>query len=164
MKKFLSYLLVLIVLGSCGEDISVNNNGVFQGIKDNNIWVGGNAAAITEVGNKMTIRAATLTEEMALKFPKPSTIVNPANENTFIRHDLGTSLNRKAVYVVTTGSEVFTYETAIGVGDGEILIKEYDGNVISGTFRFNAVNTDPESTAQGIVNLQSGVFYRVPVR
>ncbi len=164
MKKILSCVLVLTVLISCGEDISVRDSAVFQGIKDNNVWEGGNAVAIVEVGNRMTIKASTLTEEMALKIPKPTTIVDPRNESSFIRHDFGTTSTKKASYVVTDGSQVFTYETAIGVGDGEILIKEYDGNVISGTFRFNACNTDPESSAQEIVNMQNGVFYRVPVQ
>ncbi len=164
MKKILSYIVVLMVFVSCGEDISVRDSAVFQGVKDNGVWEGGNAVATIEVGNKMTIKAATLTETMSLKIPKPATIVDPRNANSFITHVLGTSLTKKATYVLTSGSEVFSYETAIGVGDGEIVIKEYDGNVISGTFRFNAYNLDPESSAQEIVNLQNGVFYRVPVQ
>ncbi len=164
MKKFLSYVLVLTVLISCGEDISVKDSAVFQGIKDNNVWEGGNAIAVLEVGNRLTIKASTLTEEMALKIPRPTTIVDPRKENTFITHDLGTTNTKIASYVVTNGSEVFTYATSIGVGDGEVVVTEYDGNVISGTFRFNAVNTDPDSSAQEIVNMQNGVFYRVPVQ
>ena len=164
MKKILSYLIVLIAFVSCGEDISVKNNAVFQGVKDNGVWEGGNAVASVEIGGKMTIKAFTLTETMSLKIPKPTTIVDPRNENSFITHDLGTSATKKASYVVTSGAQVFTYETGIGVGDGQVIIKEYDGKVISGTFRFNAHNLDPESTAQQIVNMQDGVFYRVPVQ
>jgi hypothetical protein len=164
MKKILSYIIVLIAFVSCGEDISRRDSAVFQGVKDNAIWEGGNAVATLEVGNKMTIRAVTLTESMSLKIPKPTTMVDPRNENSFITHVLGTSITPKASYVLTSGTDVFTYETGIGAGDGEIVIKEYDGNVISGTFRFNAKNIDLESTAQENVNMQDGVFYRVPVQ
>lgn len=164
MKKFLSYFIVAMFFISCGEDISDNASAVFQGVKDNGVWEGGDAVAIVEVGNKMTIKASTLSETMSLKIPKPATIVNPRNTNTFITHVLGTSLTRKGTYVISSGTEVFAYETGIGVGDGEVVIKEYDGNVISGTFRFNAHNLDPDSEAQEIVNMQNGVFYRVPVK
>lgn len=164
MRKIVPFIVAVLVLISCGDDISVNDNAVFQGVKDNGVWEGGNAEAKLEVGNKMTIRAFTLTETMSLKIPKPATFVDPRNTTSFIKHILGTSTTQKASYVLTSGTNVFTYETGIGVGDGEIVIKEYDGNVISGTFRFNAKNVDPESTAQEIVNLQNGVFYRVPVR
>jgi hypothetical protein len=164
MKKFLSYVVIFLAFVSCGEDISDKTSAVFQGVKDNGVWEGGNAVATIEVGNKMTIKASTLNETMSLKIPKPGAIVDPSNSNNFITYALGTSLARKASYVISTGTEVFTYETGIGVGDGEIVIKEYDGKVISGTFRFNAHNLDLESEAQEIVNMQNGVFYRVPVQ
>jgi hypothetical protein len=164
MKKILSYITVLLAFVACGEDISVNDAAVFQGVKDNAAWIGGNAVATIEVGNKISIKAVTLNESVTLRIPKPTTIVDPRNENSFIIHELGTTMTRKATYLITAESEIFTYETGIGVGDGEIVIKEYDGNVISGTFRFNAENIDPESTAQEVVNMQNGVFYKVPVQ
>jgi hypothetical protein len=164
MKKILSYIIVLLAFVSCGEDISVNDTAVFQGVKDNATWIGGNAVATIEVGNRMSIKAVTLNESVTLRIPKPATLVDPRKENSFITHVFGTTTTIKATYILTAESDIFTYETAIGVGDGEIVIKEYDGNVISGTFRFNAENIDPESTAQEIVNMQNGVFYRVPVQ
>lgn len=163
MKKLLSFIIIATMLISCGEDISVNNYAVFQGVKDNGFWQGGNAKATLEVGNKLTIEASTLTEKIALKIPVPTTVINPKNSATFVTYSLGTTNTRKAIYVLTTTEDVFTYETNIGVGDGEVVIKQYDGNTISGTFRFNAVNTDPNSEAQEIVNLQEGVFYKIPI-
>ena len=164
MKKILSYIIVVFAFVSCVEDISVNDSAVFQGVKDNVAWTGGNAVATIEVGNKISINAVTLNESVTLRMPKPTTMVDPRRESTFIKHVLGTSTTRQATYILSAGSDIFTYETAIDVGDGEIVIKEYDGNVISGTFRFNAKNIDPESTAQESVNMQNGVFYRVPVQ
>ena len=163
MKKFLSFIIIATTLISCGEDISVNNFAIFQGVKDNGFWQGGNAKATLEVGNKLTIEASTLTENIQLKIPVPTTPINPKNPATFVTYPLGTSNTRKAIYVLTSNDEIFTYETAIGVGDGEVVIKDYDGGSVSGTFRFNAINTDPDSEAQEIVNLQDGVFYKVPI-
>ena len=163
MKKLLSFIIIAITLVSCGEDISVNNYAVFQGVKDNGFWQGGNAKATLEVGNKLTIEASTLTENIALKIPVPTTVINPKNSATFVTYPLGTSSDRQAIYTLTTDTDVFTYKTNIGVGDGEIVIKDYNGSTVSGTFRFNAVNTDPDSEAQEIVNLQEGDFYKVPI-
>jgi hypothetical protein len=164
MKKILSYIIVVFAFVSCGEDISVNDSAVFQGVKDNVTWIGENAVATIEVGNKISINAGTFNESMTLRMPKPTTVVDPRRESTFIKHVLGTTTTKKATYILSVGSDIFTYETAVDIGDGEIIIKEYDGNVISGTFRFNAINTDPESAAQESVNMQNGVFYRVPVQ
>jgi hypothetical protein len=164
MKKILSFFIVIITLVSCGEDISFKDSAVFQGVKDNALWEGGNAIATIEVGNKLTIKAETLNESISLKIPKPTTTVDPRIPNSFITHVLGTGLTKKAVYLLTSGNQLYTYDTAIGVGDGEIVIKEYNGSVISGTFRFNALNTDLESEGQPSVNLQNGNFYRVPVQ
>lgn len=163
MKKFLFLFTIIASMVSCGEDISVNNYAVFQGDKDNGFWQGGNAKATLEIGNKLTIQAATLNETVALKVPAPATPINPKNPATFVKYPLGTSLTRKALYTFTDNANLYTYQTAIGVGDGEVVISQYDGKTISGTFRFNAVNTDPESVAPEIVNFQNGVFYKVPI-
>jgi hypothetical protein len=164
MKKILCFIMIAATLISCGEDISNDNTGVFRGIKDNGLWEGGNAKATIGVGSKMTIEAVTLTEIMNLKLPTPPLTIDPRDERTFVTHILGTSNTRKASYILTTPDNQFIYETNIGVGDGEIVIKQYDGNTISGTFRFNALNTDLDSEGQPLVNLQEGVFYKVPVR
>ena len=163
MKKIFSFLIIATTLISCGEDISVNNYAIFQGVKDNGFWQGGDAKATLEVGNKLTIEAVTLTETVKLKIPVPTTQIDPKNSTTFVTYPLGTSNNRKAIYMLTSNDQIFTYETAIGVGDGEVVIKDYNGSTVSGTFRFNAINTDPNSEAPEILNFQDGVFYKVPI-
>ena len=163
MKKILSVFILITVLTSCAEDIKVNDTAVLQAVKDNSFWEGGNAKAVIGPGNKLTIQGVTLIETMALKMPIPPMTINPKNPATFVTYPLGTSNTNKATYVLMTDAADFNYETAIGVGDGQIVVKEYDGITISGTFRFNALNTDPASTAQPIVNMQDGVFYRVPI-
>ena len=157
-------MMIAATLVSCGEDINNDSSGVFRGIKDNSLWEGGSAKATLGVGSKMTIEASTFYEVMSLKIPTPPLNIDPRDESTFVTHILGTSNTKQAMYALTTPDNQFIYETNIGVGDGEIVIKQYDGETISGFFRFNAKNTDPESEGQPLVNLQEGFFYRVPVQ
>lgn len=163
MKKIFSFFIVIATLASCSENISVKNEAVLQGVKDNTFWEGGNAKATIAPGNKMTIQGITLIETLTLKLPVPPLTINPKVPTSFVTYPLGTSNTNKASWVSKTDAGEFNYETAIGVGDGEIVVKEYDGRTISGTFRFNAHNIDPTSSAQPIVNMQNGVFYRVPI-
>ena len=163
MKKTLSLIFLVALFSACGEDISVNNSAVFQGYLNNGFWQGGNAKATIDIGDVMVIDAVTLTETMALRLPIPPLTIDPKNKNTFIKYILGTSNTKKALYTLAGVDMIYEYETAIGVGDGEIVISQYDGNTISGTFRFNAFNTDLESEGEPNVNLQNGVLYRIPV-
>jgi hypothetical protein len=163
MKKILSFVILITALSSCSEDIKFNNEAVFQGVKDNLFWRGSDAKA-TRNGSVLTISSSTLIETMAIQVPVPTTPIDPKNNATYVTYPLGTSLTRTASYSFTNDlGEEFFYETAIGVGDGEVVISEFDGVYVSGTFRFNAVNTDPDSEAAETVNLQNGTFYKIPV-
>ncbi len=162
MKKILSFVILIIALSSCSDDIKFNNEAVFQGVKDNVFWTGTEAKAeIT--GNSITISSVGFLETMALKIPIPTGSINPTNEATFLKYVLGTSTTQTATYTFSDDVNDYFYETAINVGDGQVTVSEYDGVYISGSFRFNAKNTDPDSDAPEIVNVQSGVFYKVPV-
>ena len=165
MKKIFSFFIVIATLASCSENINVRNEAVLQSVKDNSFWEGGDAKASIAPGNKLTIQGVTLIETLALKLPVPPLTINPKVPSTFVTYSLGTSNTNKASYVLMTDSGEFSYETAIGVGDGEIKVSQYDGRTISGTFRFNAhYITNPGVTPpQQIVNMQNGVFYRVPI-
>jgi hypothetical protein len=52
------------------------------------------------------------------------------------------------------------------VGDGEIIITEFDqeARTVTGTFRFNAKNTVSTPQVNDNMNFQEGVFYKVPIR
>jgi Family of unknown function (DUF6252) len=160
MRKIVPILILMLAFCSCSQDIRFNNEGVFQGIINNIFWVGGNAKA-TKDNTKMSIQALTLTEVVRLDFPLPPLNINPLKKDTFITYDLGTSTNRTAFYSITTLDGTNEFKTAIGVGDGQIVVSQYDGLTISGTFRFNAESTDPDSDET--VNVQSGTLYKVPV-
>ncbi|MFT3794999.1 DUF6252 family protein [Flavobacterium sp.] len=164
MKKIVAFIVLAFALGSCSEDIKFNNQAVFQGVKDNLFWKGTDAKAVVSIGAEtLTVSSTTLIETMTLDVPLPATFVNPKNDATYVTYALGTSLDRTAHYVLNLDGGEYIYRTAIGIGDGEVVITEYDGVNVSGTFRFNAINEDSESEAPETVNVQSGVFYKVPV-
>ena len=163
MKKILPFLLLVLTLASCSQDIQFNDQAVFQGMKDNVFWKGGNAKAVLDANGRLTISAATINETMTLSIPEPTTTINPKNKNTYVTYALGTNAVNKAVYVLKSGGVEYDYETGTAIGDGEVVISQYDGLTISGSFRFNAKNTDPGSEAAELVNLQHGVLYKIPI-
>ncbi|MDI5899422.1 DUF6252 family protein [Flavobacterium sp. XS2P67] len=70
------------------------------------------------------------------------------------------------MYTVTDATNgLVTFSTGFEIGEGQIVITEYDAvnNTITGTFKFNAENTNSNSLASQVVNFQHGVFYKVPV-
>jgi hypothetical protein len=53
----------------------------------------------------------------------------------------------------------------VAMSNGEIVITGYDGvdNIVSGTFKFNAVNTNNDPLAKPVIKFQYGNFY-IPVK
>ncbi|MBU3680429.1 MAG: hypothetical protein FGM16_00650 [Flavobacterium sp.] len=163
MKKILALALVAISLQSCTEDIQFNDKSVFQCVKDNQAWKGGDAVATFYADGKFTIEGFKLNESMSLTVPKPTTLIDPNFPNTYVRHTFGTTLNRTASYSYIINTVETNYTTGIGIGNGEIEITEYDGEYVSGNFRFNAVNPDATSEEPDNVNVQGGYFYKVKI-
>ncbi|PWA05639.1 DUF6252 family protein [Flavobacterium psychrotolerans] len=163
MKKGIYFLLFLIGLTSCSQDVTFNNNAAFQGVKDNVFWKASDAVAKIGTGSSLNIEAVTVNEKLTLTMPLPAKLVSQRDKSTYITYDLGASEAKKAIYVNTLNAVVLTYQTGFGIGDGQIVVTDYDGATISGTFRFNAKNTDATSEEAPILNLQSGVFYKVPI-
>lgn len=164
MKKVLAFLFMTVALSSCSEDVKFNNEAVFQGVKDNLFWRGSDATAIVDSNDQVTVSATTLIETVSLEFPMPDELVFTKDETSHITMTLGNSVSRVARYSFFDEATEFTYSTGSARGDGQIVITEYDGMYISGTFRFNAPNDDPDSEAAESVNMQNGVFYRIPVQ
>lgn len=152
----------MIVLGSCNESIEFNNSSVLQGVRNNEFWKA-DVVSATMTPTTLIIEGEYDTETLTLRVPLPNKMVDPTKENTFITHLLGISANRKAIYTITAADGTVIYETGIDEEDGQIVISEYDGAVVSGSFRFNAFNIDEESDADDLVNYQNGVFYKIPL-
>ena len=153
MKKIASFLLIVIALTSCEEEITRNNPSV-QGLKDNVLWRANDYSVVLQ-GNGFVISALTRYETLTLK-------TNGRAKGVYV---LGFNNTRTATFVDDTNGQKLTFATGQAKGDGEIVITEYDeiNQTISGTFRFNALNVDNNPAGGEILNFQEGVFYKVPI-
>ena len=151
MKKRFVFITLLFALISCQEDVKFNNPA-FEGQKDNIFWRAVDSKA-TLAGGSLIIEALTRNEKLTLK---TSSIIS----GTYF---LGTSTSNTATYVMTDATSTITFTTGFGVGEGQIVITEYDAvnKTVTGTFKFNAVNSVLPSS---VLNFQYGHFYKVPVK
>ncbi|WP_310557638.1 DUF6252 family protein [Flavobacterium sp.] len=154
MKKQFLYLFLFIVFISCSDNVKFNNPA-FEGQKDNLFWRAVNARASISAGGSLTIEAYTKNEVVTLK-------TSSTNAQTY---PLGTSTSKMATYVLTGSNGAITFSTGIGIGNGEIVVEEYDAinNTVTGTFKFNAENNEIGSPEGAILNFQHGHFYKVPI-
>jgi hypothetical protein len=155
MKKRILFMIVLFSLVSCTQDISFNNPS-FQGLKDNVFWRAIESKASIGANGSLTIEAYSGNEVITLK----------TTSTTAQTYFLGTSTSKTAKYVLTDKDGTITFTTGLGVGEGQIVITEYDAvsNTVSGTFKFNAENIDNNPLAGSVLNFQQGVFYKVTIR
>lgn len=155
MKKYFLLLVVLFSLVACEENISFNNPSL-QGTKDNVFWRGVQTKATIAADGSLLIESFTANETLSLK-------TTSTKSQTYF---LGTSESKKAIYSVTDAANgLITFSTGFGVGEGQIVIKEYDAvnSTITGSFKFSAKNSNVSSSTNPVVNFQNGVFYKVPV-
>ena len=154
MKKLVLIIVLLVAFISCQSDVKFNNPS-FQGNKDNVFWRAIQSKAILATNGSLSIEAYTSYEKVTLK----TTSTAP---QTYL---LGTSTSKTATYVLTDATGTVTFSTGTGIGDGQIVITEYDGvnKTVSGTFKFNAKNTSNNPLYGPNLNFQYGVFYKVPV-
>ncbi|HJS00099.1 MAG TPA: DUF6252 family protein [Flavobacterium sp.] len=161
MKRYFLLFILLFSLFSCEEDVKFNNP-TFQATKDNVFWRAVQAIATVNSGGSLVIEAYTATEVVVLK-------TNSAAVGTY---SLGTSPTRSVSYVYTDPETKETINFSTGspspgsnAGNGEIVITDYDAvaKTISGTFKFNLVNTFDDPLVAPTMNFQHGVFYKLPV-
>lgn len=163
MKKIVSLLIVMVVLASCGESIEFNNESVIQGVKDNAAW---KATVATATISPTTLKIVGINDKqtLTLSVPLPTHTVDPLKVNTYITYLLGTSTNKKATFTIQNADGTVVYETGISEEDGQIVISEFNGGTVSGSFRFNAYNTDEDAEENDLVNFQEGIIYKVPLK
>jgi hypothetical protein len=154
MKKQFLYLILFFALISCTTEVEFNNPA-FEGQKDNVFWRAVDSKAILATNGSLTIEAYTKNEKLTLK----------TTSTTAQTYPLGTSTSKMATYVLTDANGTLTFSTGIGIGNGEIVIEEYDAvnKTVTGTFKFNAENIYDNPLAGPILNYQYGRFYKVPV-
>lgn len=159
MKKIFLLLFTAIALSSCTEDLRTNNP-TLEGLRNGSRWRAPGTVAYLSTDGTVSITGGNQFETLTLAVPT----ANPAN------YTLGTNNASKAMFVVIGDASTKTYQTGTGVGNGEIIVQEYDEakRTITGTFRFNAIDddaVDPQNpTAAETMNFIEGHFYKVPVR
>ena len=140
---------------SCTQEITRNNPSV-QGLKDGVMWRARDSYAVwSQTENALTITGLTQYETLTLK-------TNSTAPQTFV---LGTSTSKQATYMFSKDGLELNYATGVAMGDGEIVITEYDdtNHTVTGTFRFNAENLDSGSSGAELLNFIEGNFYKIPV-
>jgi hypothetical protein len=154
MKKQFLYIFLLFAFISCTDNVKFNNPA-FEGQKDNVFWRAIDSKA-TLAGSSLTIEGFTRNEKLTLK----------TTSTTAQTYPLGTSTSKMATYVLTDANGSITFSTGIDIGDGEIVIEEYDAvnKTVTGTFKFNAENIYNNPLAGPLLNFQYGHFYKVPVK
>ncbi|WP_306349840.1 DUF6252 family protein [Flavobacterium sp. '19STA2R22 D10 B1'] len=155
MKKLLAFFILLVAFSSCEEDVKFNNPAV-QGQKDNEFWKAVEYRATLEADGGMTITAYRETEVLTLR----TSLTAPGT------YTLGIDTFNKASFLTKIGDNTeISYSTGPQIGDGEIVITEFDHvtGTFSGTFRFNADKVGNNPLGNPTVNYQNGVFYKVPI-
>lgn len=146
---------MITLFSSCEENVKFNNPAV-QGRLDNATWRAIDFQAFVDLNGALTINAYTSNQVLTLKTPSKNIGVYVLGENTA----------RSATFTATYSGQDVIFTTGSGIGgDGQILIDEYDAvnNTVSGEFRFNAVNIENNPLGGELLNMQEGIFYKVPV-
>ncbi len=154
MKKYFLFVVMLFSLVSCEEDVRFNTPS-FQGTKDNVLWKAVQSKATVASNGSLVIEAYTGNEITTLKI----------SATTLKTYFLGVDTANTASYVWNDANGKVTFATGTGVGNGQIVLTEYDAvnHTVSGTFKFNAENINNNPLFGEEVNFQYGVFYKVPV-
>ena len=150
MRKLIVLIAVVFTAFSCEEDVRFNNPSI-QGMKNNVFWRALESKAIIAPDRSLVIEAYVGNEVLYLK----------TNDTISKVYALGINDVDIAAYVLKKGVDKITYATGINVGNGQITIIKNDKvkNRISGTFKFNANNTDDNSVADPVLNFYQGFFY-----
>lgn len=162
MRKILSLLIIFVVFSSCESDVKFSDPG-FQGRKDNFTWRADvTNATISPAGDYLIISGYRGLEQVNLNVPLPST---PVTKLTPITYTLGPDEDAFAIYSYEDEGLQLAYSTDDELGNGEIVLEEYDPIVrkISGKFKFNARYQGESTIVPMNVNYQEAVFYKVPL-
>lgn len=154
MKKIASILLLVFVLVSCTTDVK-RNDPAFEAYKDDIRWMANTTYAELAANQSITITGLKQFETVVLK-------VRSVNPGTY---PIGVNSLTTGTYTHDRDGIALEYTTGTDMGDGEVVIEEYDPITmrISGTFRFNAEKVGDDPEGGDVMNFQYGYFYRVPV-
>ncbi|MCK0115006.1 DUF6252 family protein [Gelidibacter sp. F63206] len=154
MRKFVLLLIAIMTLFGCGNEVQFNTPAL-QANKNYQLWRATYYDAVLSENGGLTINAGNKIEK--LNFMLPS-----LQERTY---SLTLMSESKVVFI---DHENRSYSTANPQNPeshndseiGQVIITEFDGNTITGTFRFMAYSADGLHS----VGFNEGVFYKIPVR
>ncbi len=162
MKKIFSLAMIVVLFASCSQDVQFNNPSV-QGLKDGYLWrAKASSATIDVINNTLTITAYSQFETLKIIVLVPSRPVSVANPMIYL---LGTNPGNSITFDYVLDGQTVNYISGLKVDDGQVKITEYDivNRTVTGSFRFNATNTDVNSTSPEVVNFIEGIVYKVPI-
>lgn len=162
MKKIISLVLAVVLLSSCSQEVTFNNPSV-QGLKDSYLWrAKASSASLDVINNTITITAYSQFETLKINVTVPNRAVTEANPVIYL---LGTDLDNTITFDYILNGEVVSYISGLKIDDGQIKITEYDlvNKTVTGSFRFNATNTNTSSTEPNVINFIQGVVYKIPI-
>ena len=155
MKKRFFLLPLLLLFFSCDKEEVVANNPAFQSLKNDVFWRATSFNATIDSDGKLVITGGLSNDKVILQTAstKPQT------------YGLGIDDVSTATYVNSVSKQEIFYKTGKELGNGQIVITQYnkETNTVSGTFVFVAPNGEDVMSVEKSVRFKEGVFYKVPV-
>ena len=152
MKNLLFGFVLITILASCSSDVKFNNPA-FQAEKQGTLWNASNYKATLASNGYVTIIGFKDFETVTLR------------TNTIAPHTstFGLTGVNFAEYDNRAVGFIGNYSTGYNGANGQITITNYSEGTVSGNFKFNAVNTNPDLLTPDKINFKNGVFYKIPV-
>ena len=145
-------MFLIFIVSSCTDDVKFNNPA-FQTLKNNVFWRAVDYKASTATNGIVVIEGALGYEKVILR-------VSYVAERTYA---LGIDDVTTASYLNTFPGELAQFNTGTNKGNGQIVITHTDGNTISGTFKFTAINKNGSDIENPKITFTEGVFYKIPI-
>lgn len=154
MKKVALFLIILFTCYGCGDEVQFNTPAL-QGNKNYQLWRATYFDAVLAEHGQLTINAGTKTEKLEI-------VLVSLKEGAYSLSKMSDSkidfLDEENISYSTANLQ--NPEDNFQQEIGQVVITEFDGNTITGTFRFIAFSAD----GQDSVGFNDGIFYKVPVR
>jgi hypothetical protein len=161
MKKIASFLLVVLILSSCSEEIKFNYVA-FQGLKNNSLWKAFDYNAVIATNGSLTLQGTYLQENLTINLNSANkgvytftTLSNPKSTFTSIQEDFTNVFKTNQTNNYGIGDDIIS-------GEGTLQITKNDGKTISGKFSLTLVNEDEESDLRK-VDFTEGNFNNIPI-
>ncbi|MBO3099137.1 DUF6252 family protein [Gelidibacter pelagius] len=154
MRKIVLFLITISTLYGCGDEVQFNTPAL-QGNKNYQLWRATYFDAVLGENGKLTINAGNKLEKMNF-------VLSSLQQGTYSLSEMSDSkinfLDLENISYSTINPQ--NPEGNFDMENGQVIITEFDGNTITGTFRFIAFSADGLDS----VGFNEGIFYKVPVR